>query len=190
MTWAREQIGALLGGLRRRVGTGWPLVVRLAHLVIAVAISSAVAARQDQGAPLWGFTVVAAVAGVLAVLDASSAWSTGTLAIVVVQYLFGFINVHAPAPGPVTLYALIACLYLMHATAALAAALPPSARVEPAVLLRWVRRTVVVLAVTVPLAALPSIASPAARGLWLVIGFLGAAALVLLPLLVFRRRSS
>ncbi|MGH3096551.1 MAG: hypothetical protein ACRDMV_11210 [Streptosporangiales bacterium] len=189
MRWVRERVDPFLAGLHRRVGTGWPLAARLAHLAIAVAVSSVVAATHNQAAPLWGFTVVAAVAGILAVLDASSAWSTGTLATVVVQYLFGFINVQAPTPGPLTLYALIAGLYLMHATAALAAALPPLARVEPAVILRWAARTVVVLVVTVPLAALPSVAEPASRGPWMVIGFLGAAALVLLPLLVFRRRS-
>lgn len=189
MNWVQSRVAGLLVSLRNRVGTGWPLAARLAHLAIAVAISSVVAATHNQAAPLWGFTIVVAAAGTLAMLDASSAWSTGVLAIVIVQYLFGYINVQAPPPGPVTLYVLVACLYLVHATAALAAALPPSARVEPAVLLRWLRRTALVLVLTVPLAALPSIPAPTGRRLWLTVGFFGAALLVLLPLLAFRKRS-
>lgn len=185
-----SRVRGWFGASIARTGAGWPLAARLAHLAVAVAVSSVVAASHEQGASLWGFTVVTAVAGVLAVLDASSAWSTGTLAVVIVQYLFGLLGIHAPPPGPVVLYALIAGLYLIHATAALAASLPPSARVEPAVLLRWLRRTVVVLVLTLPLAALPSLAQPATHRFWLVIGFLGAAALVLLPLLVFRQRRS
>lgn len=187
--WLYGQAARLLAALRRRVGTGVAVVLRAAHLGLALAVSAVLAATIEHGAPLWGFVVLVGVAGLAAVLDAGSAWSTAVLGVIVAEYLVGVLTARLAPPGGLVLYAFVACLYLLHAVAALAAAVPPSARVERLVLLRWAARTGTVLAVTVPLVALPALLGYGSRGgPWLGIAVIAAVVLAAMPLLAFRNR--
>ncbi|MQA06055.1 MAG: DUF58 domain-containing protein [Streptosporangiales bacterium] len=177
------------GPVLRRTGTGVALVVRLAHLVLAVATSAFVVAAVPSNLPLSGFVVVVAVVAVLGTLDSSGVWSTGTLVLLVVEYLVAVASARSAAAGMGVLAAVVTAVYLVHATGALAAVLPPGSKVARGVLVRWALSTATVvvagLAFMLAFAVLPSVRPGVG---WLVVGALAVAALLLLPALAFRRR--
>lgn len=164
-------------------------MIRLLHLLLAAATGSYVAAAAPTGLPLWGFTVVAVIGATATVFDSAGAWSTGTVGTLVLQYVVGALSSRSSAPGVWVLYALVAGVYLVHATAALAASLPARARVEPAVLGRWLLRTGGICLATLPLVLAVGLFRPGQGHVgWIALGVVAAAALVLLPALTFRRR--
>lgn len=172
----------------RRTGAGVPLLVRLVHLVLAVATSALIATAVPSDLPLTGFTVVVAVVGLVSVLDTTGGWSTATLVLLVVEYLAAVASARTAFADLGVLAALAAGVYLVHATGALAAVLAPRTVVAGAVVLRWVLSTAAVLLAGLPVVAAVALVRPAGGGSgWLAVGVLGTAALLLLPSLAFRR---
>jgi hypothetical protein len=83
--------------------------------------------------------------------------------IVLFLAVFGWLAATTSYGEPVTwarLVALACLLYLVHTTTALAAVLPYDAVVAPAVLVRWLLRTVLVLALTAGFAVFAVLAAP------------------------------
>jgi hypothetical protein len=78
--------------------------------------------------------------------------ATVVLVLMTAAYLYGttLAGDGNAQPDLLPVLGLAVALFLAHALVALAAAIPPGATVEPAVLHRWLRRVVEVVAVTVP----------------------------------------
>jgi hypothetical protein len=136
-----------LDGLRTaatRVTPG-PLLVRGAAFGFAVcALLIAVPADLLSSVPVAGVLVV------LAAVPALAPRSRLTVVVILVAAL-GWIASTTSYGQPVTLPPLIALsclLYLLHTTTALAAVLPYDTVIAPAVLVHWLARSAVVLAVT------------------------------------------
>lgn len=90
-----------------------------------------------------------------------SAWVTWLLVVSLVEWTSTALVAGAAPPGLTVAYGCL--LYLLHTTAAFAASLPTTRRVEPAVLGRLLLRLAGVLAVAVPL-MLAAVLAPARPG--------------------------
>jgi hypothetical protein len=139
----RERLDALRAAISRI--TPGTLLVRGA--VFAFAISSLLVAFPTD------ILLTPSAAALLVVLAAIPplAPRTRLTTVVVLGAVLGWLAATTAYGEPVTLPRLVelACLlYLLHTTAALAAVLPYDTVVAPVVLVRWLGRTVVVLAVT------------------------------------------
>ncbi|HEX5494274.1 MAG TPA: hypothetical protein VFX70_06855, partial [Mycobacteriales bacterium] len=83
---------------------------------------------------------------------------------------------------------LAALLYLFHTTAALLAALPPVARVEPAVLVRWYGHAAGVLVLAEAVGLAMSLAGRVTGGILVdLVGLAGVVVLAGVPVLLARR---
>jgi hypothetical protein len=96
------------------------------------------------------FALVAAPALVAAAIEPAGIGPTVVLGAAALAWVLRYGS--DPAPAEATLLLALA-LYLFHTSAALAGAMPPTARIEPAVLLRWALHTVVALGLAGGLAA-------------------------------------
>lgn len=151
-----------------------------------------------------GFTVLLAPlpslsgpAAVLAVLSLplplfvawrpGSSWVSGLLVMAVIVWVATSLISGEP---PVARTVGFGCLlYLTHATAAFAAVLPMSRRIEPGLLARAVLRPLAILAVSVPLMVL-ALAAPALRGslLLALAGVLSSLGVALMIVVLLHRR--
>jgi hypothetical protein len=124
--------------------TAWPFAVRLTVFAAAMlAQSFAYPTRTLFGAPIVAMLLLAALP---ALWPRTAAVSTFWLITVV-----GWILSTTFFDGVTTLIRLVglsACLYLVHTTAALAAALPYDAVVDPVVVARWLLRAAMILAIS------------------------------------------
>jgi len=140
-------VGARIAMLRRL--TPGPLLVRLALFVVGMfgLLIAWPVAVWGQGFVLVAFLLLALLPAALPRGPATTTYLLTTVAgwLVSTSY-FGL------PPDFLGLVLLATALYLVHTLAALAAVLPYDAVVAPAVLLRWVGRSVRVLALTVALA--------------------------------------
>jgi len=158
--------------------------------VVALLLGGAALALGNGGkAPLTlGLVAVAVLAGAL--VRPGSGFGTALLVTLAGQY---YVATLVRADGSTSAYAALlwaAGLYLLHALLALAAALPRTAGVDPAVFARWALRTARTLALALPVAALAvSVGSPAgvAAGVR-ALGMVAALAAVALPVWLLRRR--
>jgi hypothetical protein len=128
--------------------TGWPFAVRLTVFAAAMlAQAFAYPTRSVLGGPVVAMLLLAALP---ALWPRSAAVSTFWLITVA-----GWILSTTFFDGTTTLTRLIglsACLYLVHTTAALAAALPYDAVVDPVVVARWFLRVAMTLVISLGLA--------------------------------------
>jgi hypothetical protein len=152
--------GGLLRGVRGRID-GWRVAAtRITPATIlvrgAVAGFGLLALLVGYPSDLVFTPSVAAALVTLATLPALLPRTRLTTAVIGVAVL-GWLAATTAYDEPVTLARLVtlACLlYLLHTTAALAAVLPYDTVVSPAVLVNWLARTVVVLALTTGFAVL------------------------------------
>jgi hypothetical protein len=146
-------------------------------LVVAVMVAVTVVAL-DAGR---GAVLVACLVGlftVATVLRPEGVAATVALVLLAAAYLYGT-TLADVTPGPLAVLGLSVALYLAHALVALAAAVPPGATVERAVLRRWLRRIVEVLAVSLPLGLLVLVLQqPSAVALVRVLGYVAVVGLV------------
>jgi hypothetical protein len=146
-------------------------------LVVAVMIAVTVVAL-DAGR---GAVLVACLVGlftVATVLRPEGVAATVVLVLLAAAYFYGT-TLAGVTPRPWSVLALAVALYLAHALATLAAAVPPGATVERAVLRRWLRRIAEVLAISLPLGLLVLVLQrPGAGDLVRVLGYVAVVGLV------------
>lgn len=144
--WLRER-------LRRRRRTPVRGLALAGFCVIVAALVAVTVVVLDAGR---GAVLVVCLVGlftIAAVLRPEGVAATVVLLVLAGAYLYGT-TLAELTPRPLTVLGLAVALYLAHALVALAAAVPPGATVERAVLRRWLRRVAEVLAVAVPLGLL------------------------------------
>jgi hypothetical protein len=144
--WLRER-------LRRRRRTPVRGLALAGFCVIVAALVAVTVVVLDAGR---GAVLVVCLVGlftIAAVLRPEGVAATVVLLVLAGSYLYGT-TLAEVTPRPLTVLGLAVALYLAHALVALAAAVPPGATVERAVLRRCLRRVAEVLAVAVPLGLL------------------------------------
>jgi hypothetical protein len=130
--------------------------------------------------------LLAVPAVIAAVLRPDAGGPAVVLAAAVAAWMFRYGVTAAPLD---TAFVLAALLYLHHLTAALCAALPPTAVVDREVWLRWAAHALLVLGLAAVLAGgVRLLGRPAASGPLELLGIAVAVALVGIPVLLARRR--
>lgn len=189
-TWVRGQDAAHRARAAVRRVTPGPATIRACAFVLGVVALIVALAGPLRSSP-WTYLVLVLVAVVPAARP-DGPWATAVELVVVGEWLLSAL-LYGEARSLVALLAIAALLYAHHTTCALAAALPISARLDSGVLLGWLVRTGVVVAVSAVLALLVVVALPA-RGhgtgsVLLVAGFLAAVgAAVVVAYQLHRRR--
>ncbi|HST46638.1 hypothetical protein [Jatrophihabitans sp.] len=159
----------------------WPgLAVRAVTVLAGLAVLTIPAAHD----PVW---TVLTVLGVLVAVGSPGQGGAGLALGSAVGGWFAAYGAHGSPPVAATAgYAL--ALYLIHTSTALAAAVPLGVPVRAPVLLSWLRRCLVELAVAAVLAAASyGLARPDPSSALLLLGLLGVLVLVGLPVLLLHR---
>jgi hypothetical protein len=131
----------------------WGRLPLLARAVIAAGAAGAIIATATPG---WdvpdAYLIIAAVAGVVGVIDPDAGGAAFCTGAVVVAWATG-------SPGAVSPAAVVTalCLLLVHVASALAAAMPVTARGDIGLVLRWVRPTAAIAGGTLATAGLAAI---------------------------------
>ena len=139
--------------VRRRRRTPVRAVSLAAFCLIIVTLLLVIVLGLDAGRGGVLFACLVALFTIATVLRPEGVAATAVLVLLVAGYLYGT-ALAGIRPGPLPVLALAVTLYVAHALVALAAAVPPGATVERAVLRRWLRRLGEVLVVCVPLGLL------------------------------------
>ena len=157
-------------------------------LLVAVIVAGTVAGLDAGRGGVW----IACLIGLFAiatVLRPEGVAGTVVLLLLVAMYLYGT-TVAGTRPGPLPVIGLAVVVYLAHALVALAAAIPPGATVEAAVLRRWLRRLAEVLAVAIPFGLLAPVVQQADAPVAVrVLGYVAVVALVGLAVAYARGRA-
>jgi hypothetical protein len=171
--WRRLRLRLLR---RRRIPVRGLALAGFAVLVAAIVVGTVVGLDAGRGGVL--FSSLVGLFTVATVLRPEGVAGTVVLLLVVAAYLYGT-TLAAVRPAGLAVLGLAVTLYLAHALVALAAAVPPGATVERAVLRRWLRRLGEVVAVTVPLGLLaPLLERADAPAAVRVLGYVAVVALI------------
>jgi hypothetical protein len=139
--------------VRRRRRTPVRAVALAAFCLIVATLVLVTVLGLDAGRGGVLFACLVALFTIATVLRPEGVAATVVLVLLVAGYLYGT-ALAGIRPEPLPVLALAVALYVAHALVALAAAVPPGATVETAVLRRWLRRLGEVLVACVPLGLL------------------------------------
>lgn len=183
----------VLARLVARVRTGLAVLgvmpaVQVALRVVLLACGGvALAVAQGGWSMPGGLVVLVGVAALLGTVAAPESIGAGlVIGAAALAWVFRF-GLHAPVPAGGTVL-LATLLYAFHTTAALLAGLPPLARIDPVVLVRWYVRAAGVLLAGVLGGVVALLAGRVTGGIAVdLLGLVGVVVLAAVPLLLTAR---
>ncbi len=155
------------------------LAIRVGTVAVVTVVAVAVAMTEDRaGVDL--LCAAAACAGIVAALAPRGPWATMCLGLLASAYAVSSpgVGTFGEIGGAVSL---AAALWVIHCGYALAAVVPASARANIALVVRWIRRICLVLAISLPVATAAAWLGRQAPA-WMWLRVLGVAVLLLVAM--------
>jgi hypothetical protein len=152
------------------------LAIRVATVAVVAVVAVAVAMTED-GAGVDLLCAAAAGTGIVAAFAPRGPWATMCLGLLVSAYAVSSFG--GPRFGEIARpVSLAAALWAIHSGYALAAVVPARARADISSIIRWIRRTCLVLAISLPVATIAAWLGRQTPA-WTWLRILGVAALLL-----------